>query len=360
MGNNRRNGKIDLLKFLFAVVIVIHHGAKYVIDVKDAWFIGGSLAVEFFFIVSGYLLAAGIYRLPERTQSLGRETGRFMLRKLKSFYPEVVLVFVLGFALQLCAGGETFGMLFARSFQELFLLHSTGLGEVVIGSHLWYISSMLLCMLILYPLLRKNPHMMTHVVLPLVAVLILGYFCGNKMHPRDPLKWMGFTYKGNLRALAELSIGASLFPLAQRLKDVKLTKTGSILLTVAEWVCYISVLEYMRLEGASRRDYYYILVFAVAVLLSFSGQGIDANWFQGRIVAFLGKFSLSLYLSHYCWSVRVNHFLPEEFSNTQRLVIYFVVSVVTALLIMGLSSLIRRLGKTLKKPLLVKKEQLTE
>lgn len=357
MGKNQRNGKIDFLKFLFAVVIVIHHGVKYVIDVKDAWFVGGSLAVEFFFIVSGYLLTAGIYKLPERTRSLGRETGRFMLRKLKSFYPEVVMVFILGFALELYTGGETFGALFARSFQELFLLHSTGLGEVVIGSHLWYISSMLLCMLILYPLLRKNPHIMTNVVLPLVAVLILGYFCGSKTHPRDPLKWMGFTYKGNLRALAELSIGACLFPLAQRLQGVKFSKIGRVLLTVAEWVCYISIFEYMRTEGASRRDYYYILVFAVAVLLSFSSQGIDAKWFQGRFVAFLGKFSFSLYLAHGCWAKKISVFLPESFSETQRFVIYLVVSVVTALLIMGVSLLIRKLGKTLKKTPSVKTEQ---
>ena len=53
----KRNGKIDLLRFLFAVIIVLHH-TRYLFGDEHCFFHGGSLAVEFFFIVSGYLMTA--------------------------------------------------------------------------------------------------------------------------------------------------------------------------------------------------------------------------------------------------------------------------------------------------------------
>ena len=89
MAQNRKNGKIDFLKFIFAIVIVLHHGSQKVLGLKAGYFIGGSLAVEFFFIVSGYLLMASISRMSERTLPVGVETSQFLLRKFKGFYPEL-------------------------------------------------------------------------------------------------------------------------------------------------------------------------------------------------------------------------------------------------------------------------------
>ena len=350
MGNSRRNGKIDFMKFIFAVVIVLHHGVQKVLDIRRPQFIGGSFAVEFFFIVSGYLLMASIYRLPERKEPLGVETGRFMLRKFKSFYPEVAVAFVIGFIVKLILEDTTLQLMWEKTFHHAFLLNMTGIGIWNTHGEFWYISSMLLCMMILYPLIRKYPKAMTRVVLPLVAILIMVFFFVKKTNPRGPLSWWSVTYKGNLRALAEISIGACLFPLAQRLKTVNFSKLGRILLAVAEWACYIAVFEYMRLQRASQLDYVYLVVYAVAIFISFSQQGIDAGWFQKPIFFFLGKVSFPLYLAHNCWAKNINKFLPKELSDVSRFVIYLAVSVVATLVIMEASALVRKLGKVLKKP----------
>ena len=53
------NGKIELLRFVFAVIIVIHH-SRYIFGDDYSPFLGGSLGVEFFFFVSGYLMMATI------------------------------------------------------------------------------------------------------------------------------------------------------------------------------------------------------------------------------------------------------------------------------------------------------------
>lgn len=351
MGKYAKNGKIDFLKFLFAVVIVIHHGAKNVIDIETPLYTGGSLAVEFFFIVSGYLLMASVSRLPDRTQPLGIETGKFIWRKFKGLYPEVAIAFVMGFILDLLFKGRGFWELWTMSFHNLFLLKMSGVGMVTINAQTWYLSSMLLCMFILFPLLRKYPQMMVNVVLPLIGLLFLGYLCINKTHPRDPSAiWKDFTYKGNIRAMAELSIGASLYPIAQRLKKIDFSTLSQILLSLVEWGCYAVVFLYMRNSTASRLDYFYIAIFAAAILLSFAQKGFDANWYQRGIFAFLGKFSFSLYLSHHCWAIHMKTLFPA-LSNSRRFAVYLLISFAAAVAIMLVSFLLGKLGKLLKKPL---------
>ena len=361
MSKYQKNGKIDFLKFLFAVVIVLHHGAKNITNIKNPLYTGGSLAVEFFFIVSGYLLMASVSRLHAHSQSLASDTRQFMWRKIKSLYPEVAIAFAIGFTLDLLLKNRTFQELWEMSFQNLFLLKMTGIGMVTINAQTWYLSSMLLCMLILFPLVRKYPDMMSKIVLPLIAVLLLGYFCLNKTHPRDPSAiWKEFTYKGNIRALAELSIGISLYPLAQKLRQINFSLFSRILLFITEWSCYIAVYLYMRNKTATRLDYYYIAVLSVAILLSFSECGFDVSWFRNRFFSFLGKFSFALYLSHHCWAVNMNALFPD-LSVNKRFAVYLIISFAAAAVIMGLSAIMRKTGKILKSPirklLLTKEEQ---
>ena len=48
----QHNVTIDFLRFLFSVIVVLHH-SRYVLGDDNCYFLGGSLAVEFFFFVSG-------------------------------------------------------------------------------------------------------------------------------------------------------------------------------------------------------------------------------------------------------------------------------------------------------------------
>ena len=55
-----RNGRIDLLKFLFSICIVLYH-SKYLLG-DELLMPGGNFAVDFFFLCSGYLLMNSIFR----------------------------------------------------------------------------------------------------------------------------------------------------------------------------------------------------------------------------------------------------------------------------------------------------------
>lgn len=395
----QHNVTIDFLRFLFSVIVVLHH-SRYVLGDDNCYFLGGSLAVEFFFFVSGYLLLVGAdkagrkngagYLLPSgadkagRTEAAGLETkgvgagttgiGRkttgidgeatgigsetlhFILHKIRSFLPEFLIAWWIGFVL--IGVVRQYGVLdylkaFGNDFWELTLVKMSGLFTHGIDGAMWYLSAMLLGMAILYPLLRTKRDLMTHLVCPLLALFLYGYLCQAEGHPRDPIVWLGLCYKGLVRAIAGLCTGVVICMAVRRLKRFSpsgLTKTGNALAIGAQLLCLLLTIRYMAEQEPSEYDYFYMFLLMLLVLLSFAGFGLESVLGNSQrlhlLSAFLGKYSLSLYLGHLYFAQHVNELLPEElYSGKIRMTVYLAAAFANGLLVMGLSALYRRYSR---------------
>ena len=405
----QHNVTIDFLRFLFSVIVVLHH-SRYVLGDDNCYFLGGSLAVEFFFFVSGYLLLVGAdkagrkngagdllsggvdmagrkngagYLLPDgvdmagRTEAadletkgigagttgiggeangIGSETLHFILHKIRSFLPEFLIAWWIGFVL--IGVVRQYGVLdylkaFGNDFWELTLVKMSGLFTHGIDGAMWYLSAMLLGMAILYPLLRTKRDLMTHLVCPLLALFLYGYLCQAEGHPRDPIVWLGVCYKGLVRAVAGLCTGVVICMAVRRLKRFSpsgLTKTGNALAIGVQLLCLILAIRYMAEQEPSEYDYFYMFLLMLLVLISFSGFGLESVLGNSqrlhRLSAFLGKYSLSLYLGHLYFAQHVNELLPEElYSGKTRMTVYLAAAFANGLLVMGLSALYRRYSR---------------
>jgi len=246
-----KNGKIEFLRFLFSIIIIIHH-SRYLIGNEECMFLGGSFAVEFFFIVSGYLMMASIDKKELFNNSiidLGKETGIFILKKVKTLYPDVLIAWIIaGVFVSYVKDYSFFSMLklFLNSIFEVTFINMTGLSIMTLNGVVWYISSMLLCMTILYPLLRKYRDMMVYVVLPLCILLMFGYLCHEYGAPRKPTQWIGITYKGNIRAFAEISLGVICYHIVTKFSNISFSNLGRVALSVLEISCYAIIILYMH------------------------------------------------------------------------------------------------------------------
>ena len=402
----QHNVTIDFLRFLFSVIVVLHH-SRYVLGDDNCYFLGGSLAVEFFFFVSGYLLLVGAdkagrkngagYLLPDGVDMAGRmeaagletkgvgvgttgigrkttgidgeatgicgeangigsETLHFILHKIRSFLPEFLIAWWIGFVL--IGVVRQYGVLdylkaFGNDFWELTLVKMSGLFTHGIDGAMWYLSAMLLGMAILYPLLRTKRDLMTHLVCPLLALFLYGYLCQAEGHPRDPIVWLGLCYKGLVRAIAGLCTGVVICVAVRRLKRFSpsgLTKTGNALAIGAQLLCLLLTIRYMAEQEPSEYDYFYMFLLMVLVLLSFAGFGLESVLGNSQrlhlLSAFLGKYSLSLYLGHLYFAQHVNELFPEElYSGKIRMTVYLAAAFANGLLVMGLSALYRRYSR---------------
>lgn len=342
-----RNGKIELLRLVFAVMIVLNH-SRYAVGDENCRFLGCSFAVEFFFLLSGYLMMQTVSRKASPPDGhLGQETLGFLMKKARAMWPEALIAWIISSCVYYRAYMWGQGLpqivdFLKTDIWELLFLGHTGLISSAVNSAIWFVSSMLLCMAFMYPLLRRHTDLMSRVIFPLAAVFIMGYFAYSGATLRNPSKWLGWTYKGNLRTVALLGIGVAAYPVAQRLRQLTLTRFGRICLTVAEPLMYLSVLYYMCSQKASLKDYYYILILTLALIVTFSGQTYFESKFNNAFTNFLGRFSIPLYFGHFTWSRSIGR-LGKALSVNQRMLLYLCISIASATFIYLLSALIRRL-----------------
>ncbi len=315
----KRNGKIELMRFVFAVGVVLFHlnytywGLNQEFSNGLNLFRHGNLGVEFFFIVSGFLMARTLSRQREQEalaiaaaegsgkayvpSPLGDETLRFLWRKVKSFLPYHILFQLLMLAARVAHQSITFSELL-NQVSGFFLLQRTGLFGKSLLTVEWYLSSMLLAMAILYPIARRWYSSYTHLFGPLCALLLLGWLYQETGKLADYNDWSGLTYYCNLRALAELSLGMTCYEVCQQLAKRTLTFWQRLLVTLVEGGCYLGTLLYFCSGWRSKLGFLTVFALCVAITLSFSQKGLlgESRLFQNRVCDFLGRLSMPIFL----------------------------------------------------------------
>jgi hypothetical protein len=165
----------------------------------------------------------------------------------------------------------------------------------------WYLSSMIICMIILYPLLRKYKYNFLYIVAPILVLLIYGYLSNNNIHLKSAKKWIGFTYIGNLRAFADLTLGCLIYPLVEKIKKIKFTKFGSLVITIIELVCFIGTICICHFVfKAVKFVYISILLLTIGITLAFSEKTLDYKIMCNKFNYWLEKLSLPVYIFHLC------------------------------------------------------------
>ncbi|WP_196803027.1 acyltransferase family protein [Butyrivibrio sp. MC2013] len=329
-----RNGRIEILRFLFAFIVLLHH-SRFLLGDDDCFFLGGSLAVEFFFIVSGYLMATSMEKKLRTgpANDLAGETGSFIKGKIRALMPLFPISWTIGLLFVIRARRLDVSAaltLIRETVGEWTLTKMAGFNADSLDGVVWYISSMLICMAILYPLLRSHHAMMQRVICPLMAIVLLGITDMISGHPRDPYKLYGYIYKGNIRAMAELSIGIWLYPRVKEFSERALSTAARIVIEIAEFTLFGALVVYMYNNGVGEADYFYIIVMTALVGLAFSGQGILSDILDNRASFALGSFSSAMYFCHIYYAQNLDHILSDDIRRIPRMLIYIAVSLATA------------------------------
>lgn len=298
----KRNGTIDFWKFIFCFWIVLFHIGYYKGYISIAT--GGSACVEFFFLVSGYLMANSMERERSTDIELGKRTISFLIRKVRRFYPYFLFTWIFSFVITHWGNGisivKTFEDLLESPYQ-LMLLQMAGfrrMGHTVWVS--WYISAMIISMLILYPLRFKWRDSFDWIVGPVLGLCMAGYAYNSfsRIPEIENYEPQFLLYSGVIRAMAEIALGCTCYSICEGLKRISFKKGGEILLTIIEFGGYIGILLATNKWTNSNKDLVWLLIFMVSITISFSQKGLLSKYFNNRISYYLGKFSMPLFLVH--------------------------------------------------------------
>lgn len=295
--NTKHNGIISFWKFMFSIMIIVFHlGSKT--NYENAILKSGYIGVEFFFIVSGYFMARTAVNVKEDCQNIGEETYKYLLNKIKKFFPYMVTAFFSALFIYIYFNIFNSKNEIVNSIWNLFFLEASGVKTTLVIEPAWYLSAMLISMLILYPLIRRYRKNFIYLIAPAIVIFIGGwisYNCDGVLS-----KWQfytGIAYKGLLRAFFELSLGAILYEISLKVKNINFNKLGKIFLTLIEVLGFISVFIIAN-SGSSRYDFFELMLLSISVIIAFTEKTYFYNVASNKLFYYLENLSFPIYLNH--------------------------------------------------------------
>lgn len=316
------NFTIDIFKFIFAVIIVLNHAnvfLSYPIAIR------GSLGVEFFFIVSGYLMAQRAEKA--NFSSIGESTYQFLKKKYFSIFPFFITAIVTSLAFCAIASSWSLSTLLNKalySIPELLWLQMFGFSQIHYPTGVaWYLSAMLIAMAIFYPLLLKYKKSVHFIIAPLTVLFTYGIIWNKYTHLASPGLWLGFCYKGVFKGIAGIALGIICYALAEKLSSKPFSKSGRILLTLVEyssWALAIFLMFYMK--KSSRIDFFIVGLLFIAVTICFSETSLITTFINKFNVPFFRKASMCIFLNNYFVATCMPKILPNE---ENRLICYLLI-----------------------------------
>lgn len=297
-----KNNTIEVFRFIFTMYVVVCHFYSSFAWVYK-WPINGWYAVEFFFVLSGYLLMRSCARFDSTDVKPWQQAWTVFKAKYVRMLPVWLVACGVYFASYVVTGAyplSSLGETLARNFPVFFMMTESGSFADFSIMYSWYIPVMLIAFAVLLPLITANRKRFVYCFAPLITSFLLthlwrtyGTICVLEE------KWLGVTSVWTLRALAEISLGCIAYEvsdtLRRRLSD-RVNGRGRLLVTVGGLAGILIPLYWMTFRFPRPLHIPALLLLAAGVALTFSELGLFDRMFRGRFWGWLGSCSFALYL----------------------------------------------------------------
>ena len=323
MSKQGKNGRVEFLRFIFALGILFFHIHKrFAVDgnisigIKGIYFFNhGYIGVEFFFLVSGYLLAASAFaKRAVSTELIGTETAQMMWKKIKNVFPYhlfaiILTIIVNAYFLENTVKGRISYVV--DSWASVFFLQVFGFDSTWVNKLTWYLDVWLMVTFIFWYFLRRHYEAFVKIVCPLLALFVLGYMAHEYNSLAGIDGWTGHFYKCFLRGMSEMALGCSAYSLTRQLNKLEFTKAGKVILALVELICYVLVFSYAVTGVDPKYSFPTLFIMMIGLILTFSNVNPCHQIFDKPVFGWCGKMSLLIYLNQF-YSIRlVQSLLPN-------------------------------------------------
>lgn len=205
-----RFGKISLWKFLFSIMIIIFHVGNVLDYNKFRFNFGsGSIAVDFFFVVSGFFFCRK-YINYEIKKSLGEDSFNYLVNRTSRFIKYIIILLIIAIPFSILCLKFNFTSVINAFYKLLYIPYHGKCNSEIFGIT-WYIMAMILVESMLFPFLVKYKKEFVYIVSPIIIVLLGSYLLIRYGHFATPWKMGSILYKGILRGIFEINIGMYLY-----------------------------------------------------------------------------------------------------------------------------------------------------
>ena len=302
MAKSKRNGEIELLRFLFCLLVVLFHCNKDLFGLISshnyqlALSPRGYIMVEFFFMLSGYFMAAGIDK-NKKPVPLGTDTVRFVWKKYFSIFWYHIIAFIGLVVSYMIINKVVIADKWLDVIPGALLITRSGIRFFDINGVEWYISAMILVMAAMYPVAKKHFEVYAKAIAPISALLIYGWLIQKYQTLSGTTIFEEFGFRCMWRAAAGLNAGMFMYCCVKALKKGSWS-TGEVRAAkIARVLMFTFVGVYAMFRSPKRYEIYIVLIIFIALTLCFTFPFENAKWLDSKAVAYLGRLSLPLYLN---------------------------------------------------------------
>ena len=362
--SGRRNYQLDFLRCIFTFFTVLQHSCVIgTYGINATWVNAGNFAVEFFFMISGYFMAASWEKTANNYKNDNLiNTINFMKHKISS----IIFPYIVGFLVamivvpipKIISKSVSVNDLIEnviRHIPEFFGIFGSGFTIYNINgnSASWYISCMLLSMLILYPILCRFKKRFLYIACPVIGILLLAYRCNQFEHFGTWTEWTILPVStGLIRGIGGICFGGFIYILGQHLRFISFTKAGHIILAMAEICCWLVIFASIIFLKSFRTHYGIEVLMIPVTAVTLSGQSALSKLFNGKWWGILGKSMIYIYMAH--WPIVL--FMKEGYCTQNywiNTLILFILSIILAFVESLVCKLIKELLFKMKKTLII-------
>ena len=306
--SKQRNNIIELGRFVYSLLVVGYH-IQLSYDEEDKSvdpFECGALAVEYYFFLSGYFLARSLEKLSlDNKMSFIKKYYTFMKNKIKALLTVHFIAIIAILIIIACCDKKNFVNKLLPGITSIFLVQMAvvyhGNFEKALIVPEWYLSSMIICMLIMVPIFLAFRKLMKGVFVVLILLGVLAIFAvifilitNMKLKPN-----MVF----DMRAWGEMNLSMFSYYLSIYIEKQAYSNGVNILLKIVEIVAYCTPVILGIIPISANNEPICMSITGacafVAIFITFSKKGnIIKSEKANYIFGYLGSISLPIYIFH--------------------------------------------------------------
>lgn len=287
---------LDSLRGICAIIVAIYHFKAAAIITSLPFVKNGFLFVDFFFVLSGFVIAAN-YQTKLQTRQLS--TSTFMFLRLGRIYPLHFFVLLLFVAVALSKSGHSYsftGFAIVATLSQAFTpdqwvdrlgVNMWNFPSWSIAAEMWtYLTFAVLCWRIpakslFYGLLTLA------IICPVILVLTSDRYENV------------FFFPGAIpRCLYGFSLGVLAFQFWRAQGERFRSPASSLECTAAEVLCIAACLVIVALVGAGKFSSFCTPVFTITILIFARAGGAISTLLRTSPMVLLGALSYSIYMTH--------------------------------------------------------------
>ena len=344
---NARNSSIDLLKFIFSIIIVLlHFGVSHNVNLFPA----GYVAVEGYFMITGYFMMNAVSK--SQSKDIAKDTLKFILRKFSSFFLAFFASVIFSYNVYAFAFNFNFKTYLSNivlMLSEIFPLQITGMKTLATTGVSWYLSAMMLALIILYPLARKTGNKFTHIICPIAVFMIYGALCFKYGGLSVICEWF-FDLPiraGLLRGVAGICAGCILYECVKKIKSLNFSRFGEIFLFFIEIFSAAALVLIMQILHYDGFDYFSLPFMFILLLCFFSRKSIFSKNFSFDFTEHFSKISFLLYLNHHYWNFVIQQKMAQYPIST-KFIFYIAAIICSCIIVQAISIIIKRIWEKAK------------